>query len=27
VAVDAVAKEHVRNLIAQMELRRLPGGD
>ncbi|HXW67145.1 MAG TPA: DUF359 domain-containing protein [Thermoplasmata archaeon] len=27
VRVDAVAKEHVRHLIAQMELRRTPRGD
>jgi uncharacterized protein (UPF0218 family) len=27
VRVDAVAKEHVRHLIAQMELRRIPRGD
>ncbi|HTT15383.1 MAG TPA: DUF359 domain-containing protein [Thermoplasmata archaeon] len=27
VRVDAVAKEHVRHLIAQMELRRIPHGD
>ncbi|HYA54667.1 MAG TPA: DUF359 domain-containing protein, partial [Thermoplasmata archaeon] len=27
VRVDAVAKEHVRNLIAQMELRRIDRGD
>ena len=27
VRVDAVSKEHVRHLIAQMELRRIPHGD
>ncbi len=27
VRVDAVAKEHVRHLIAQMEVRRIPDGD